>query len=583
MSAPQLSASPNPPPVATDAHDQRACIFKQTGSVLRYDTRTLGVLSSRGFDRELPPTTATRPALRARRYSIDVTHAYHERRWSYDGGNLEQHTPLLQSQIRLEQACVTVRETDEPLRRRPCLCLPDPLRHRDLHRWGNIVPPQDDDIYVDIGKASLTNDDFHSIVETTVPECWFRDNVLDIGLELTSLYYNGEANGIAIASSLTAQCVLSAADMTTDDDISGLREYRAMFEDKKFIFMPLNDGYGELSTTVTHGVHWALLLIDRPNSRAHYIDSLFKEHEGWQNLARTYAHAIGNLLEEEYEFYIEWNAPNQWKHNKSVVDRGPCGPFVLKMVNVLTRHIRDVQHMEREADILFHLSPFVQEMFKNEFDSEQLRWHLIYTLGSVKASQIASRLRNEHDEAALGDLRAKGLIDLPELPDPAPIFWDAPLFDKEALTIRRLECPEPYKPHRRPCSDSCTSSSENPSLSSLEGGEPSGTYEKLSHSPPAVDINLTDGELRDDPTSIEEDNEPGGVPVDVTAGSEMNAEQHSNILDFTQPLKFSDMSPDLVNKILEALNHPTPAIANEVDREDFHALNLQNGGGDFHE
>ncbi|KAJ4360776.1 uncharacterized protein N0V89_001343 [Didymosphaeria variabile] len=330
----------------------------------------------------------------------------------------------------------SVRETDEPVQRQTLLPFPDPLRYRILHRWGYVLPPVNDDTYAHIGNALLSNEDIWSIMQLTGIYSWYRDTVLDAALELTSLYYDGETNGIAVASSTTAQCVQFAATGVDDAAMIELRAYKTMFDDKKWIFVPLNDGMGGTSAEEVRGGHWALLAIDRPNKRAHYIDGLFSWAVDWQNIAQSLALAFGNLLGDgKYDFYVEQNAPHQWNHNSfGSADSGPCGPYVVKMVQTMMHHIYHSQLHGVEDQISLHLEYGMSFLFI--FNSFEERQSLVYTLAGFKASQVANDRAMKHDDMVLGQPRPLGLI---ELRNPASLVYDSALFERNSLTFHKLE------------------------------------------------------------------------------------------------------------------------------------------------
>lgn len=435
MTQPASRASPKQwAPVDVSTHNLHAHIYTQTGSLLSWESPSLHVTSSRGFERKLPPTTRTRRGcIRARRYTIDVSLAtgvaqYLRDYTSYDySSGAQDFTSSFEPRAeQFEQLVTPWRETDEPVQRRVHFGLPDPLRHRELHRWGRIYPPMDEDTYLTIGNASLTNEDFHTIRSLSGMQCWYRDTVVDAGLELVTLKYDTEANGIAIASSTIAQCVQFAASATSQAELDQLSAYKAMFEDKKWIFVPLNDGIGATSAEALQGNHWALLAINRPHKKAHYIDGLYSRNREWQEIARMFAGAFEVLLSEKYQFFVEDYTPNQFRDNScNISDGGPCGPYVVKMIAELTRKIRQYQEEGNEASVQLHVDIGMAQGFN--FNSMHERMSLMYTLASVKASQVANERANIHDNAVL---------DFVELRDPAPLLYDCPLLDKDAEAFR---------------------------------------------------------------------------------------------------------------------------------------------------
>jgi hypothetical protein len=422
-------------PVDVTAHNRRAHAFAQTGTILSFKTRSLSVTSSRGFGRELPPMGHTRPSLTGRRYTIDAslaTRAFQEERdyAKYDYKNLRENFSYpTQPSAKVN---VSLRETDEPVQRRIQLTLPDPLRYRDLHRWGRVWPHDDGGgVYCHVGDGLLTNEDFYTIMDLKGNDCWYRDNVLDVALQLSSIYHEANEHSIAVASIWTVQAV--HVSIRYGRGISELQAYIPMLTDKKWVFVPLNDGIGHTSAEDFVGTHWSLLVIDRPNKRAHYIDGL---GNGMEHYARQFASTFQKMLgdEEEYNFIIESNAPHQWDHNRypSSWDVGPCGPYVVKMIHLMLDHIRKCQQDGEE--ISFSFGPDMSSYFN--FNSFEERWSLVFNLASVKASEVAEDRTTKHDDIALGLSRPLGYTGFR---NPAWSTYDAPLLDfHNSLTARKL-------------------------------------------------------------------------------------------------------------------------------------------------
>lgn len=464
---------------SSNSNDQRPPVMKNPRAHVDHDTGTASFFATRGFERELPPTQGTYPALHSRRWSIDASEVGLVRRWRIQavnqpiGQDAEQFDAPPQLK-RYEQVPIASRETDEPVYRRSYQALPDPLRYRELHRWGNIAPPRTEDRYIEVGDITITNNDFFSIIQMRYPDCWFRDTVLDIGLELVSLYFECAQNRICIASSLTAQCIRTAGDREMGDDMSDLSEYQAVFTDKDFIFVPLNDGYdGDPSKAGIHGEHWALLAVNRISGTSHYIDSLFKTSPDWQRLARQISRAISNLLGQPLSFRIEWHAPHQNMHNMTQSDDGPCGPFVLFMVKKYTATVRRMQNRGQASFVDFGLGPQTPNVISREFNSYTLRWDLVYTLAGARASKIADEKRREHDAAAL----AGANVEVVGLVQPSSVLYDAPLFDRDSYTRQCYEARARAKEANR------VRDSSSPGLLTSESSSPVSTESSSDYQP----------------------------------------------------------------------------------------------------
>jgi hypothetical protein len=421
-------------PANITAHNRRAEAFAQTGTILSVKTAALYVNSSRGFGRELAPMGSTQPSFRSRRYTIDaslVTRGFQEER-DYvhnDYSNIPEDFSYLEQPSAKVHA--SPRETDEPVLRPIPLTLPDPLRYRDLHRWGRIWPQSaDNKTHCRVGDAWLTNDDFFTIMNINGHDCWYRSNTIDVALQACSKHYEAEEHGIEVATTGTVQAFHSSINQ--GGSMADLRDYVPMLEGKQWIFIPMNDGIGQTSLEHTVGTHWSLLILDRPNKRAHYIDGL---GQGMEPYARQFASIFKEVLgDEAYDFTIESHAPGQWTHNAySGYDGGPCGPYVVKMIRLMIAHIR--QRQQEGKPILFDFAPNDRSLFK--FDSLEERWCLAYSLASCRASQVADERATEHDNAALGFPRPRGYT---AFRNPPWSTYDGPLFgDITTLTFRKLE------------------------------------------------------------------------------------------------------------------------------------------------
>lgn len=409
--------------------------------MLSYVSNTLTATSSRGFARELAPMRPTSSAHKSRRYTIDASvtpGAFPQER---DYLHVQYHAmeedfePPLKPQpqhVRPAESRLSSRQTEEPTRRQLRLPLPDPLRYRDLHRWGKVAPPPNTDLYfcIDMGSAGLTNNEFRGIIEASGLDSWYPDTVLDTALCLLSKYYDCEANGIAIVDTTSVQCIRWAA--SDDENLNSLSAYKSMLEDKKWIFIPLNTGMEATSADVFQGSHWSLLAIDRPHKRAHYVDgyNYTRSNPDWLRMASDVSIAVGRILGETYARANQWDVPDQFKDNQSGnIDNGPCGPYVVKMVDYYIRRILDHQDSGTEDTINLKLDYHVKDYFKEHFDSTRERWWLLYTVAGVKASQVANARAMEHEQAALGSV--------PSTWQPAPMFYDSVMFTGDSFTDRQ--------------------------------------------------------------------------------------------------------------------------------------------------
>lgn len=433
---------PNPTAPWHLAPDQRAeaespHAFVQTGTLVSFQHNNLTVVSSRGFGRDLAPTRPMRLPQKSRRYTIDVTVGpgtcqkldFGVGLYSNEPEDLRVRSTTRAEYLGLEKIRLLSNETEEPVQR-PCQLPPsDPLRYRQLHRWGHFLPPLNQDTYIRLGLGvRLTNEDLHDTITISGFECWYSDEVLEAAMYLLSQYYRTEANRIGL---LGPAAVQSIRFIMLDNDMSGQREYIKQLEDKDYIFVPINSGMFATAYHETHGYHWALLTIDRRRLEAWYIDGFAatRRDREWQQLAWDLMTAVGKILGEEYTIWVAENPSDQYRDNFSD-DAGPCGPYIIKMTKYYIQKILDFQ--KGGISHLIDLEPQhdVNQHFRQTFNSSDDRWCLVYTLASVKASQIASERALKHDEAAIG-----GPVSLLE---PEEYIYDTAMFSTASLTHRQL-------------------------------------------------------------------------------------------------------------------------------------------------
>ncbi|KAF2686005.1 hypothetical protein K458DRAFT_207517 [Lentithecium fluviatile CBS 122367] len=400
--------------VPLDAHINRSRIFTQTHVLARNKSAHVYATSSRGFQREMPPTKRTRPALRQRRHSVDVL-AFPPR---------EAEVVF----VEFEPVAVRFHETDEPIQREPVTSFPDARRYRMLERetdhwWPPVHGNNGDKKYLQLPKSSLSNREYSTITALDLPNCWFADSILDVALEMISLARNAESHGICIANSGTSQCLLLAGMQgDTDGDNTGMEEYKKMLENNNWIFIPINDGMLASDSSVTQGSHWSFLAVDRLHKVAHYVDSLFVIDPGYQQLATIIAQGVGNILGEKYRVRIEFRTPNQWRHNsldlRDGYDRGPCGPFVVTMIEQYVKEIVRHRNMGQENDMQLNLRWTHPETFRRIFNSLKVRYQISDLMARLKIKLEANRYRNEHDAVALAGL--ENIVEV--IADQEPLF-----------------------------------------------------------------------------------------------------------------------------------------------------------------
>jgi hypothetical protein len=413
--------------------------FVKTRAIAYHSTATFCVLSSRGFSRELPPTRQTRPALRQRRHSVDIllTRPFDGKRKTVpsDSKSLYGHLENKGEEIlsNFEPLYVLSRETDEPIPREPFVHFPDARRHRMLDRERHHhYPPRDEETYLELLKSSLSNNEFRTITVLHYPDGWFADNVLDVALEMVSLEYNADSHNIFIANSLMGQCLYGPGVEGDVDgnNFAGMDEYKRMFENKQWIFIPINDGMVARDTSIAQGAHWSFVAVNRRDLIAHYVDSLYVRDWRYQQLANAIVRGLGNILNEEYEFTIEIYTPHQWYDNKydnyHGHDVGPCGPFVVTMIKEYVAEI--VHHRENGLGELsdLYITPRWSRGFRQIFNSFDVRVDITVHMARLKIKLNADRLADQHDAVVLA-----GLGNTIEV-----VHDQQPLFDRRVEEVR---------------------------------------------------------------------------------------------------------------------------------------------------
>jgi hypothetical protein len=169
-----------------------------------------------------------------------------------------------------------------------------------------------------------------------------------------------------------------------------------MFASASWIFIPINDAYIETDTTTTQGSHWSLVAVDRNRDIAHYVDSLMVRDERYQIVAEWTAYGLGRLLDEEYDFNPEFETPHQWDHNRynghSGDDFGPCGPFVVTMVEQYVRNIIRKSVHGQADNIYLEIGDKYHDHFKQLFNSYDVRVRVALDMQEAKANREAQLL-----------------------------------------------------------------------------------------------------------------------------------------------------------------------------------------------
>lgn len=412
---------------AKDAHYKRGNIFAKTRQMLRSQTTKTIVVSARGHERAgYVPMMRTRPALHKRRYSVDiVTKNWND--WKQLGWeqseSVEVRLPTY-SASKKPSSALTIQdhandtqkkfigppyhENEPRVQYGQPVPLPDPRRHMALNNFFACLPPFNDEIYLELGDATIRNDAFRYIEfgdGSYGIEAWMRGESLDMAMEILKREQRCDAYSIDIANSNNAQIFYMAA-MCNDGSGQAYDNYRARFRNKRWIFVVVNDAFGGVESDDTKGSHWALIALDRRTKCVHYYDSLYLLYQSNQAIARDVGKGLLLILEEDihrWHFQPEWHCPNQTRDNLCTEDIGPCGPFVYKMTEMLICMIKQNQTADGEGESGLRLLSGFSQYFGRIFNSHHVRWGIQRAMIFWKCHLDLPRFVYEHDQTALFD------------------------------------------------------------------------------------------------------------------------------------------------------------------------------------
>ncbi|KAF2798108.1 hypothetical protein K505DRAFT_333726 [Melanomma pulvis-pyrius CBS 109.77] len=394
------SLSELPTDVAKDSHYKRSRIYDMTKESLRHKTRTMFVTASRGHQRGgLVPTKKTRPALCHRRYSIDVS----TNGWGDNDATGWDLTDDDDTAMPSAPAAVFVpletkhEETDVPIPRAAMSSLPDPVRFFVDQK--SVWPQINGATFLELENSSIANEDVHLITETG-EDSWWRDDILNVALELLSEKYGCKARGIEIVNCFISYILYRVGK---DGDIDGndyanYDEEKRRLMGKKWIFLPINDGFMEGDPSTAHGCHWAFVVVDRDGLTALYVDSLFGKSWHFRNLARTVVAGVGNILNVKLHFIVDESAPNQNSSNTCRNDLGPCGPFVVTATELFLQTICYFQDCDREHECFVRFDEDLCRTWR--FNSMRVRHNVLRDIGWKKCQQMMQKAAVDHNEAA---------------------------------------------------------------------------------------------------------------------------------------------------------------------------------------
>lgn len=296
------------------------------------------------------------------------------------------------------------------------LTFPTPHRYIDFNRRLACWPPSNDDIYLELDIATISNNEFLHMTDTVGAERWMRDGGLDMALTVLSRDYHCSRSKIGIASSVDSQ-------VCRYPDPGGKEEYASRFSDKNWIFMPVNDGMLGVVNDGINGVHWSVVALDRVHKTAHYFDSLFVNHLPYVQLATDVSIGMLRLLDENpqvWHFSAEKWSPHQYRDNQCDFDEGACGPFVYAMVETVVEHIHYFQQDSNEQNCRLGLTRMFRDRFASQFHSYNVRRSMQSRIADAKMRSTADRLSSAHDRRAIAG------EDVELLSEPALIFNASP-------------------------------------------------------------------------------------------------------------------------------------------------------------
>jgi hypothetical protein len=391
-------------------------------------------VSLRDYQRQMHVATKrTTPALSKRRYSIDVnTKSNGSQVSSFLPRSKQQrlpwgsHIPSINSADHAQAPC-TIPILPSSSRKRkyeelervtpstPQLPFPSPLRYLDFYKYSFPNPPPNNDIFLQIDNAEITNNEWWYITHTSGEEKWMLDNGLDMALKVLSCDLSCQAPNIAIASSIDSQ-------VCYNPDPDGKDDYPERFGDKRWIFMPVNDGMRGVVNDNVNGVHWSVVALDRVHKSAHYYDSIFVNDIRWLRLAQRISagmlHALGENL-EEWILRGEEHSPCQIRDNQCEFDGGACAPIVYYIINMLISHICTHQQAGTEEQCSLELYSDFPSIFRSQFHSYHIRHHMQRSIGWAKMQKDAEERTCRHD------WRAIACEDV-EVQDEPPLRFDTP-------------------------------------------------------------------------------------------------------------------------------------------------------------
>lgn len=289
-------------------------------------------------------------------------------------------------------------ETEPVLLQNENMPLPNPLRYAPLTRLSH--PLYNSETYLSLEESSLENGYFNYILDWEGDEAWMDDSILNVALECLRRSYDCSAHGIDIINTNLVQSI-RMFHLTDDTQGPSSDFIRTRLNDKRWIFIPVNDGMNKESYEVNRsGSHWYLIVYDRLHKYAFCYDSQGRDLEHREPLAHEICLSLMRILREDrkqWQWQPQKNSPCQWENNLSPQDKGACGPFVFLMCMRMIERIIQVQRDGMEDQCCLGLTAEFPANWGTFFHSLGVRWQMQNLIAHHRCVQDAARYMEEHD------------------------------------------------------------------------------------------------------------------------------------------------------------------------------------------
>lgn len=401
---------------AQDAQYKRSRNYALTRQMLQHRTDRMTVISSRGYGRkEYVTSKQTGPSMQKRRYSIDVTTAEGWGNWPTTGTRLNKGHNKVHTMKKIPSYFYSALSADadqqpevlskhgelEPIAlQRENIPPPNPLRHASLQRRLRVMhPPHNSDTYLALEESSLENKYFNYILDYSGDEAWMDDSILNMALECLRRKHACSAHGVDVINTNLVQSI-RMLDMIDDTTSASSDFIRTRLQDKRWIFIPVNDGMDSESYSETRGgSHWYLILVDRVHKSTYYYDSMGMDDDR-ALLGFQISWGLCKILGDDttgWDYLEQEHSPDQWDNNQSSWDKGACGPFVYSICDLFIGMATQCVRAGREQEWQPMLAESFPRWLKDNFHSVSVRRQMQLIIAHYKCLEESSRLMQEHD------------------------------------------------------------------------------------------------------------------------------------------------------------------------------------------